>query len=94
MAVVKTTSLSEDVSDVFVPGGEFRLQVLSAAPAADVPFLRITVEATVDATESWSPIYSWRLADGPIKRFAEQTRVRVRIQGNKVDNVVTVRRSE
>lgn len=93
MAELKVTTLAEDVSDPFAPTGEFRLQVTSSPSLpSDIPNLVIDVEASVEtAGDYWSPIHSWRLTEGAIKRFAEQTRVRVRIRGNKPGNTVTVR---
>ncbi|PZR89633.1 MAG: hypothetical protein DI537_20515 [Stutzerimonas stutzeri] len=91
MAIALQTTLAEDVGAEFQPGGEFRLQVDSAEPVAG---LTIDVEAAVDATAEFVLLHSWRAWSGPIKRFAEQYRVRIRVRGNTAGNSVTVRRSE
>lgn len=94
MTLLKTITAVTDTTDPFAPGGEFRLQVTSVAPTEKLIDLVIDVEASVDATDGeWSPIYSWRLTEGAIKRFAEQTRVRVKIRGNTEGNAITVRHS-
>lgn len=94
MAIALTTPLAEAVGDEFSPGGEFFLQVESAALASDVLGLVISVEAAVDAGGGFVPLYSWRLTEGAIKRFAAVARARVRIRGNIAGNAITIRRSE
>lgn len=90
MAVALTTTEPEDAGDEFSPGGEFALQVSSAAFVAG---LVIDVEAAVDDEADFATLYSWRLAEGAIKRFAAQHRVRVRVRRNTAGNTVSVRRS-
>lgn len=94
MAIALTTPLAEAVGDEFSPGGEFFLQVESVTAAADVRGLVIDLEAAVDAGGGFVPLYSWRLTEGAIKRFAGPPRARVRIRDNNPGNLVTIRRSE
>lgn len=93
MALLKTITSATDVTDGFTPGGDFAVQIETIMPAADLPDLVIDVEAAVDADAGWSPLHSWRLTEGAIKRFADLPRVRVRVRGNRVGNPVSVRYS-
>lgn len=93
MTVALTTITAEAVGLEFKPTGDFALQVKSVAALAEVPRLVIDVEAAVDDVADWAHLFSWRLSERAIQRFAAQYRVRVRVRGNVDGNTVTVWRS-